>query len=303
MVPPTPQNPPDADHVEHYYSMILSKCFRQSQGRMSCITCHDPHDPPSKKDAAAYFTGKCLGCHKESSCKLPLSSRQEKERIDGCVGCHMPKRAIGLISHSSATNHRIPASPEEPFPPITFEQTIPALPDLIHLNPAPGEANNPPDPRVLLEAYGELAATRSEYVEPYLHTLSELEKSRPEDPLVQAALGRRELKAGNPQAAVDHLQHSLRLGALRSSTYSDLADAMDKLGKPAESLQFLEKAVALDPYNPVLRKTLIVRYIQQKQYATAQVSLKEYLEIFPQDFFMRQMLAQAEGRTLPKTDK
>lgn len=303
MVPPTPQHPPDSDHVEHYYSMTLSKCYRQSQGRMSCITCHDPHQQPAKQEAAAYFTAKCLNCHKESSCKLPLHSCQERERTDGCIGCHMPRRAIGVISHSSATNHRILSFPEEPFPPVTFQQTIPTLPDLIHLNPAPGAERTPLPLLTLLEAYGELAATRSEYVEPYLRTLGELEKSQPNDPLVQASLGRRELKNGNTQAAVEHLQQALELGSLQSSTYSDLADAMEKSGKPAEALQFLEKAVALDPFNPVLRKTLIVRLIQQKQFASAQTSLRKYLEIFPQDFFMRQMLAQAEGRTLPKTAK
>jgi Flp pilus assembly protein TadD len=121
--------------------------------------------------------------------------------------------------------------------------------------------------------------------------------------LVQAALGRRELKNGNTQAAVEHLQQAIELGSRQSSTYIDLAEATEKSGRSAEALQFLEKAVTLDPFNPVLRKTLIVRLIQQKQYATAQDSLGQYLEIFPQDFFMRQMLAQAEGRTLPKTAK
>jgi hypothetical protein len=30
IVPPTRENPPREDHVEHYYSMILSKCYRES---------------------------------------------------------------------------------------------------------------------------------------------------------------------------------------------------------------------------------------------------------------------------------
>lgn len=296
MVPPTPATPPDVDHVEHYYSMTLSKCYRASQGRMSCITCHDPHVELSKAEAPAYFNGKCLSCHTQQSCKLPLHDRQLSKPADNCIGCHMPKRDIEVISHSSATNHRIVARPNEPFPAITFQQTIPSLPDLIHLNPAPGNKDTPPPLLTLLEAYGELAADRPEYVAPYLKVLSQLEQKQPENAMVQAALGRRELKKGNFQAAVDHLQHAVKLGTPQATTYADLSEAMADLNQTEESLPLLEKAISMDPFNPIMQKTLVVRLIQLKQYANAEAALKHYLEVFPQDSFMRQMLARAEGK-------
>jgi cytochrome c-type biogenesis protein CcmH/NrfG len=59
----------------------------------------------------------------------------------------------------------------------------------------------------------------------------------------------------------------------------------------------IEKSIALDPFNPASRKMLVVRLIATKQYAEAHEALKNYLEIFPQDDFMRQMLDRAEGRT------
>lgn len=299
MVPPTRSNPPDVDHVEHYYSMTLSKCYRASQGRMSCITCHNPHVEPSSEEAPAYFNRKCLTCHTDQSCKLPLHVRQQKTPADNCIGCHMPKRDIGVISHSSATNHRILAKPDEPFPDITFQQTIPSLTDLIHLNPAPGKTDVPPPLLTLLDAYGELAANRPEYVAPYLKVLDELEQKQPENSMVQAALGRRELKKGDFQSAADHLQHALKLGSHQASTYADLSDAMMQLNQTEESVPLLEKAISMDPFNPVMQKTLVVRLIQLKQYTNAEMALKHYLEVFPQDSFMRQMLARAEGKTLP----
>ena len=66
IVPPTPESPPDVDHVEHYYSMTLSKCYRASAGRMSCISCHDPHVQPHAAEAPAYFARKCLGVPHQS---------------------------------------------------------------------------------------------------------------------------------------------------------------------------------------------------------------------------------------------
>ena len=140
MVPPRPESPPTADHVEHYYSMTLSKCYRASAGRLSCITCHDPHVEPSREEAPAYFAAKCLTCHTNQSCKLPIATRMQQKPANNCIGCHMPKRDIQVISHSSATNHRILARPDEPFPDVAFHQTTASLPDLIHINPAPGQA-------------------------------------------------------------------------------------------------------------------------------------------------------------------
>ena len=297
MAPPTRESPPAADHVEHYYSMTLSKCYRASQGRMSCITCHDPHVEPSREEAPLYFASKCLTCHTNQSCKLPLEIRAQRKPANDCIGCHMPKRDIQVISHSSATNHRIVVRPDEPFPDATFNQTTASLPDLIHLNPAPGQDAVPPPPITLLSAYGELAENRPEYVAAYLKVLGQLEKTQPSDPLVQAALGRKDLKSGNLQAAVSHLRSATESGTPVATTYADLADALTQLGQTDAAIPLIERAIELDPINPVTRKTLVVRLIETKQYPKARVALERYLEIFPQDGFMRQMLARAGGKS------
>jgi hypothetical protein len=296
LVPPTPASPPSADHVEHYYSMTLSKCYRASLGRMSCITCHDPHVEPSHEEAPAYFAGKCLTCHTDQSCKAPIATRMQGKPANNCISCHMPKRDIQVISHSSATNHRIVATPDEPFPDITFRQTTTALPDLIHLNPAPGKESIPLSLLTLLSAYGELAENNPEYVAPYLRVLGQLEQKQPDDPLGQAALGRKYLKSGDFQTAVVHLRHALQLGTPAPTTYADLADALAHLGQTEEALSLIDQSIALDPFNPVTRKMLVIRLIETKQYAKAHEALEHYLEIFPQDDFMRKMLARAEGK-------
>ena len=297
VVPPTRESPPTADHVEHYYSMTLSKCYRASAGRLRCITCHDPHVEPSREEAPAYFAAKCLTCHTNQSCKVPIETRMQRKPANDCTGCHMPKRDIQVISHSSATNHRIVARPDEPFPDVTFRQTTALLPDLIHLDPAPGQESVPPPLLTLLAAYGELAETRPEYIAPYLKVLGQLEQTRPDDPLVQAALGRRDLKKGEFQTASAHFRRALQSGPPAASTYADLADALAHLGQTEDALPLIEKAIELEPFNPVTRKMLVVRLIETRQYAKAHEALEHYLEIFPQDDFMRTMLARAEGKS------
>ncbi|MDT7816029.1 MAG: hypothetical protein QOJ42_5945, partial [Acidobacteriaceae bacterium] len=266
MVPPTREAPPQADHLEHFYSMTLSKCYRASAGRMGCITCHNPHVEPSREEAPAYFNARCLSCHTQRSCKLSLAAREHSTPADNCIGCHMPKRDVQVISHSSVTSHRILARPDEGFPETAFHQTTPALPDLIHLNPIPGRKDDVVPPLALLQAYGELAANKPEYVAPYLKVLAQLEQTDPDKAMVQAALGRRDLKSGKLQEAADHLQRALKLGPQQANVYGDLAEATTRLGRPEEGLALLQKATVLDPFNPVLQKALVVRLISMKQY-------------------------------------
>jgi hypothetical protein len=299
MVPPTRESPPSVDHVDHYYSMTLSKCYRASKGKLSCITCHNPHVEPSREEAPAYFNSKCLTCHTNQSCKLSLKTRMQQQPANNCIGCHMPQRNIQVISHSSATNHRIIATLDEPFPDVTFKQTTVALPDLIDLNPAhlpvSGQHAAPPSLLTLLQAYGELAENRPQYVTSYLRVLDQLEKTQPENSLVQAALGRRDLKNGDFSSAVGHLRHSLEIGPAVATTDADLADALTHLGHTVEARPLIEKAIQLDPFNPATRKMLVVNLIEAKEYPDAQKALEEYLAVFPQDTFMRQMLNRAES--------
>jgi hypothetical protein len=299
VVPPSRETPPQADHLEHFYSMTLSKCYRASTGKMGCITCHDPHVEPAREEAPAYFNAKCLTCHTSKNCSLAPAARATAAPpgglADNCVGCHMPKRDVKTISHSSVTSHRILARPDEGFPEEAFHQTTAALPDLIHLNPRPGAAVDAVPPITLLQAYGELAANKPEYVAAYLKVLDQLEKSDPDRAIVQSALGRRDLLGGKLQEAAGHLQRALQLGSKQATVYGDLADATNKLGHPEEAVPLLQKATELDPFNPVLQKSLIFRLIGLKQYPDALAAMEHYTELFPQDTQMRKMLALAKG--------
>jgi hypothetical protein len=300
LVPPRRESPPQADLLEHYYSMTLSKCYRASGERLSCISCHDPHVEPTRAEAPEYFQKKCLTCHTEKSCTLPLQLREHQQPPDDCAGCHMKKRDVQEISHSSITNHRILGRPDEAFPDIAFQQTTTALPDLIHLDPAPVRKGVPPPALTLLQAYGELAEKHPEYMTRYLAVLADLERTAPENPLVQAAIGNRELHAGRYQEAAAHLQRAVDAGTPKTILYTDLSDALVKLGRNVEAVAVLRKASELDPFNATLRKTLIVQLIQLKDYANAKTEMEDYVKRFPEDSFMRQMLARAQATGRPQ---
>jgi hypothetical protein len=259
---------------------------------LSCLTCHDPHEQPDPVKSPGYFRAKCLGCHSGTSCKLSLQARRKTAPPDDCIGCHMPKRDVEKISHSSLTNHRIPVRRGAHL--IVSDAALASdlrgdLPGLVLLNAYPGE---PPLPLVTrLAAYGELMTRAPELQTKYLELLDQARRAAPEDPLVLAALGRKALAENLPEA-VGWLAKAEEKGVPGALTYIDLSEALSRVGRPADAVAALERGENVFPFSQIIRKHLILGYIRQKQYLQARQAMDRYMQDFPEDSFMRGLLGQ-----------
>jgi hypothetical protein len=91
--------------VGHFEQLSISKCFTSSKGKMGCTSCHDPHQAPDSESKAKFYRGKCIECHREKGCSLPIAERSAER--DNCVACHMKGNPSADIAHSSVTDHRI----------------------------------------------------------------------------------------------------------------------------------------------------------------------------------------------------
>jgi hypothetical protein len=271
------------DLLEHYTAMQASRCFRESAGKLSCLSCHDPHVEPAKTEAPGYFRAKCLNCHTEQNCKVPLKVRSSRTPVDDCAGCHMPKRAAVQISHSALTNHRIPARDGETAP----DAAAVGVDGMIVVDPPGGKAAQLSDV-VLLEAFRDLSYRDESYQQRYTRTLEKLEQSGSADAFVQAALGHKAVAENRFEDALPNLKKALPLS--EAAVYLDLDAALTKLKRPDEAIEYLKKGVEIDPYNPLLRKTLISRYINARRYDDARQDMRSYVELFPEDSFMRGLL-------------
>ena len=277
------------DLLEHDAAMKASRCFRASGGKLSCLTCHDPHVQPAGSEAVSYYRAKCFTCHTDASCRLPVGVRAAKDPPDDCAGCHMPKRDVTTISHSALTNHRIPASSKTaPLDaPVADSATGLILVDRPLDQPA-----QVPD-LTLLRVYAELAPRSPAYKDRYLELLMHLSQTQPNEPFIQAALGHKSLAEGRNEEALAQLSRAIVLDD--STVYSDLAKASSNLGKGDDALAYLKRAVNSDPFNPVLQKNLILQYINLKRYADARQAMETYVKSFPGDVFMRGMLARVSN--------
>jgi hypothetical protein len=283
----------DSDLLEHHSAMETSRCFQASAGKLGCLTCHNPHVTPSREEAPGYYRRKCLTCHTEASCKL--AARAHAESTGDCIACHMPKRRPAMISHGALTNHRIVADPGHP------RARAPAMREnagLVYLNRPPWD-RRPIPPLTLLKAYGELMQKEPGLQERYLDLLKQVAKEHPNDPLVEAALGRQALHDPGPDAAaraIAHLSKAIDLGFTGSPAFEDLAEALARAGRLEEAVGTLRRGLTVQPYSPALHKLLALRYIQLKQYPLAKAAMQRYLELFPQDSFVRGLLKQVEAR-------
>jgi len=90
-----------ASHVER---MKMSDCYVNS-GKMSCITCHNPHISVKATPKQQYNTA-CQSCHGgDEGC---LEDQSKRDKIDdNCVACHMPKNSSIDIPHVAVTDHFI----------------------------------------------------------------------------------------------------------------------------------------------------------------------------------------------------
>jgi len=295
IVPPKRDEPPQSDLLQHYFSMTLSKCYRSSGGKMSCISCHDPHVEPSREEVPAFYRARCLVCHMEKSCAVPLPIRQQKSPPDDCSGCHMPKRDIATISHSSLTNHRIVATIEEPLPEETFHLATPQLPDLVHLNAVPERKDAPPGLTVF-KAYAQLMDQYPQYRARYHDLAKQLEATNPDDVTVLEALadGALERKSAQGNAmALRYFERAVKNGASAPPDFERLATLLIGAGRVQDAVELLQKGIRAAPFDVTLYRQLSSVYASLGRAADAISILHEASEVFPQDVGIQKLLQNA----------
>jgi len=294
MVPFTPEAPPRTDLVQQYLSMQLSKCYRNTDGKMSCVTCHNPHVQPSSDEAPAYYREKCLSCHTAASCKLPLEARQKTAPADNCIGCHMPKRDVAEISHASLTNHRIVTTPDEPFPDATFHLATRALPDIVHIDAIPNHEDLVP-PLTLLQAYGQLGAEHREYMPRYFEIAQQLQATAPNNTDVLEALAAQALQIKTPEgdrAAISYLGKAIAGGSSTAWDFESLGSKLLQARELTNAISCLRTGLERAPYDAKIYTLLAEGYMAENKRDEAAAILTRALQLFPQMDLLRAFLEQ-----------
>lgn len=224
----------NAWNLRHQPSYLhRAACFRNSPGTskepMSCLTCHDPHEPIRK--GTAYYDAKCGTCHPKVTHKTNLTTAAQKS----CVGCHMP--SVATSKTLSFVNHWIGIY-DQPGPKLapTRRATKALKPSPVVVN-LPAGFTVPASPATLAPVYEKAMAQREKDL-------------GPNDPKVARAasdLGLFLMQNGNPEAAVEPLRRAIAIDEKNSDpqlegSRENLANLFEALGKPDQAIPLFRAA-------------------------------------------------------------
>jgi hypothetical protein len=86
------------------FRLAKSRCWGGGGGRLTCLSCHDPHRR-LEPDPQAY-DAVCLSCHAGAKASAAAASSHRSVVRGSCVSCHMPKVELPEV-HVQSTDHWI----------------------------------------------------------------------------------------------------------------------------------------------------------------------------------------------------
>jgi predicted CXXCH cytochrome family protein len=281
--------------------LAVSRCFRESRGKLGCISCHDPHRVPAPAAKAAHYRERCLRCHEEQSCRAPQAERLDANRVDNCVACHMPVQDSIDAPHVSLTDHRIPrqakkASTSTRLPPAPASVQIPLVPFHRALLDPADEAYTRDLGIAIIQlarnsgSVGPLASHRA------LGLLETVVQHAADDPPAQEAYAYALHLAGRTAEALTTSESVLAAKPEREVSLVDAASFAGALGQPEKALGYWQRAVAANPWMSLYRYRLANQYAETGQWDKARTECEQILQFNPANVQARLLLVAYHAR-------
>jgi hypothetical protein len=236
------ERPDEAQFVGHVEQMHDSECFQKSDGRLGCVSCHDPHRLPSMDERVDFYRDRCLNCHATDGCTVPEAERRVENPLDNCVDCHMPNQETE-VQHTATTNHRIPRDPLEPtrFDTSPVSEPIRSFPT--------GNAT-PRDRAIALVMTAESHAVqvRPRHVESAVSVLEQVTSRNPRDVEALVALSNLYVMSQRYSDAVTTCRLVLERQPDREVTIATTAEIFAVMGDHPSAMRFWQMAIEVNPW-------------------------------------------------------
>jgi len=228
--------------------MLSSRCYLQSDGDMSCTSCHDPHMIPSDETRVQFYRQKCLACHGQGDaidCPVELPQRLEKSPADSCIVCHMPRLPANDVPHTSQTDHRVVRHADDqtqnavtnPEPQITIYEADAV--EATVLDRAKG---------IFLTGRAEASGDRASAAQA-IELLYPVVRSQPHDLQALQSLGVAQIIMGNSKAASEILRHVVEENPDSEYALMNLMVLSHDHGDLDAGIKYGRKLVALNPWH------------------------------------------------------
>ncbi len=279
--------------ISHVQQLALSMCARQSQGKMWCGTCHDPHEQPA--DPKTYFRARCLACHGDklvdshaahNAPQTCCALNSHPKPADDCIGCHMPRRPAKDGGHTAFTDHRITRLPQPE--PEAKEQSQ----GLVAWHEPAGALVK----RNLGLAYIDVGqkSQSAEYMLRGYRVLVGCERDFANDPAVLTGIGLVLLGKRHAADAAAVFERAARLEPNVASHYVNEGFAWNEAQDRAKAIETLEKALELDPLLKPAYQKLAEIYVEDHDREKVRQTFERYLKAFPESIEAQLALRRIE---------
>ena len=256
--------------AHHGYRLMKSPCFAQSNGRMTCTTCHNPHDVPRGENAVAHYVSVCRSCH------------AKPHNTTNCLPCHMPKRRTDDVVHVVMTDHFIQR--RKPA-----RDLLAPLAEIHDTGRAVyrGEVALSYPPRLASDAEGELyqaVAQVKQFTnlkEGILRLEAAIATRRPARAEFYFELAEAYWENGQREKALATYEEAIRRGPGFWPALHGFGKALAKAGHLARAEDALTKALAIVPRNATVLNDLGLVYIAQNRPKDAAETLRRSVGIDP----------------------
>lgn len=270
--------------VGQFEQMHLSKCYEASDGKLGCISCHDPHERPSAEKRVGFYRDRCLKCHESHGCKMNVAERKKKQPDDSCIICHMSKDGSSNIPHTAVTDHRILRRPEQSAP----KKPLPLQPDkspIVNFHegqPGFDRSAAARDLGVALSAIMRLgpmnAIPLSGLAEPILQQAT---RDRPDDALAWLSLASVLEAQRRNSDALDAYNKCLKLKPNEEKALEFAAGLTARIGRSDDAIGYYKRVIEVNPYLARYHLELAGLYAERRQWTLAQESFEATLRLEP----------------------